>query len=300
MRVLVTWGSERGGTAGIGQLLAEGLRRDGLDVVARPVEEAGPLDGVDAVVVGGALYANRWHRKARRFVQRHVDALRRVPVWFFSSGPLDDSADRGEIAPTGQVAALMARVGARGHVTFGGRLEADARGFPAQAMAKKLHGDWRNPARIRGWADELAAVLPSARPGHAVEPAARSLPRLAGHVLAAAGILAAVRLALGGVLDVGAGAIALHALVAVLVTGVVAGSYFRPRGAREPMPVAITFAAAAAALDALVLARTLTTTAGLVALATSAIAVLLTAWTAGGIASTLPWPKPPAAARAPQ
>ena len=167
MRVLVTWGSERGGTEGIARILARALQRDGIDVVALPPDEIGALDGVDAVLVGGALYANRWHRSARRFVRRHVKELRRIPVWFFSSGPLDDSADRGDIAPPGQVAALMARVGARGHVTFGGRLEKDARGFPARAMAKKLSGDWRNPARIRAWADELAELLPTACPGHA-------------------------------------------------------------------------------------------------------------------------------------
>src|SRR5688572_1138025 len=138
MRVLVTWGSERGGTEGIARILAEALRRDGIDVEARPPERASPA-GFDAVIVGGALYANRWHRKARRFVRRHLEALRRVPVWFFSSGPLDDSAEHDEIAATNQVAAMMARVGARGHVTFGGRLERDAKGFAARAMAKE-HG----------------------------------------------------------------------------------------------------------------------------------------------------------------
>jgi len=33
-----------------------------------------------------------------------------------------------------EVAVLMERVGARGHVTFGGRLSADAKGFPAAAQ----------------------------------------------------------------------------------------------------------------------------------------------------------------------
>ena len=31
---------------------------------------------------------------------------------------------------------MMEKVGAKGHVTFGGRLPADAKGFPASAMAK--------------------------------------------------------------------------------------------------------------------------------------------------------------------
>jgi len=70
-------------------------------------------------------------------MNRQERQLRRVPVWFFSSGPLDDCAERGTIPPTREVRALMDRVGAQGHVTFGGQLAPDARGFPASAMAKR-------------------------------------------------------------------------------------------------------------------------------------------------------------------
>jgi menaquinone-dependent protoporphyrinogen oxidase len=58
MRVLVTWSSKHGGTEGIGRMLAEALGAHGLDVVAAPVAEVGEVDGFDAVIVGGALYAN--------------------------------------------------------------------------------------------------------------------------------------------------------------------------------------------------------------------------------------------------
>ena len=37
------------------------------------------------------------------------------------------------IPPVPQVQELLERIGARGHVTFGGRLPADAKGFPASA-----------------------------------------------------------------------------------------------------------------------------------------------------------------------
>ena len=153
MKVLVAFGSKRGGTEGIAQRVAEGLREAGHDAVAVAADGARRLDGYEAVIVGGGLYANRWVGSARRFVQRHVPDLRRVPTWFFSSGPLDDSATRTQIPPTKQVATLMERVGALGHVTFGGRLTADAKGFPASAMAKKHSGDWRDPAQIRASAD---------------------------------------------------------------------------------------------------------------------------------------------------
>src|SRR5262249_7051280 len=122
--------------------------------------------------------------------------LRGTPVWFFSSGPLDDSAEREAIPPTKQVAILMERVGAQGHATFGGRLTPDAHGFPASAMAKTRAGDWRNPDRIRAWAREIGRALPVARPGVVIAQPGRSITRLVLHAITAWAICAAMMLAL--------------------------------------------------------------------------------------------------------
>jgi menaquinone-dependent protoporphyrinogen oxidase len=145
MRVLVAYGTKMGGTAGIAEMVGDALTAAGLQVHVRPASERADIGGYDAVIVGGALYNQRWHRHARRFVKRHTDLLRNRPVWLFSSGPLDPSAATGEVAPVAQVRQLLGRVGARGHVTFGGRLAPDAKGFPASAMAKTRAGDWRDP-----------------------------------------------------------------------------------------------------------------------------------------------------------
>ncbi len=109
----------------------------------RRADIVGP-NGFDAVIVAGALYANRWHHDARRFVRRNRAALGKLPVWLVSSGPLDDTAAHRDIEPTAQVRKLAARIGARGHVTFGGCLSPDAKGFPASALAKTKSGDWRD------------------------------------------------------------------------------------------------------------------------------------------------------------
>lgn len=167
MRVLVTVGSERGGTEGLGEMVAEDLRAEGFQVDLRPPRQVRRLDGYDAVVIGGALYGLRWHPDARQFVRRHEEELRSRPTWFFSSGPLDDSAAATVIPPVSRVAELMRRVGARGHATFGGRLAPDARGFPASAMAKRHAGDWRDPAQVERWARDVAAQLRAAQAGSA-------------------------------------------------------------------------------------------------------------------------------------
>lgn len=168
MRVLVTYGSKRGGTEGIARQVAEVLRAEGLDAEVLPPGDIEDVSAYDAVIVGGALYANRWYRAARRFVHRHVYELRELPVWFFSSGPLDDSALEGNLPPTAQVRALMEQVHALGHMTFGGRLEPDAKGFIARAMARQHSGDWRNTEHIRRWARSIAEEL---QPGQEESPA---------------------------------------------------------------------------------------------------------------------------------
>jgi menaquinone-dependent protoporphyrinogen oxidase len=159
VRVLVTYGSKMGGTAGLAEVIGEELRLQGVDADVVPAHLARSCDGYDGVVIGGALYATRWHRDARRFIRRHTRALRERPTWLFSSGPLDTSADDHDLPPTAQVRQLGTIIGARGHVTFGGRLPADATGFPAAAMARDRAGDWRDLDRARAWAVGIARAV---------------------------------------------------------------------------------------------------------------------------------------------
>jgi menaquinone-dependent protoporphyrinogen oxidase len=251
--VLVTWSSKRGGTEGIGRTIHDTLETDGFDVVAVPVDQVTGLETFDAVVVGSALYSNRWTHDAVRFVNRHLSQLRKVPVWFFSSGPLNDSADRQDIAATRQVAVLAERAGGRGHVTFGGRLQRDAKGFPASAMAKTESGDWRNPERVRAWADQLARELPGATPLPPIKQPARSVPRLLAHALAGWALCAVTMTALLHLVSI-TSALVIHAAAAALIFTGIAWHYFRPRGARDPLPTAAVWTAAVALLDLLIVA----------------------------------------------
>lgn len=252
-RVLVTWGTQRGGTEGIARMVAEILAQSGYEVVASPAGKIRDVSSFDAAIVGGALYANLFHADARRFVNRHLAQLRRIPVWLFSSGPLDDSAEQAELPPVPQVAVLLARVGACGHATFGGRLSPDARGFPAAAMAKRRSGDWRNRARIGAWAADIARALPSAKPGVGADPPARAVSRLLWHgslgwASCAAAMATLLRLAPLGV------ALTLHAVLAPLIFVAIAAHYFRGWGARDPLPTAVTWTSAVMLLDAAIVA----------------------------------------------
>lgn len=247
MHILVTWASRGGGTEGIAAMIADELERDGHDVTARPADELDRVGAADAVIVGSGLYANRWLRAARRFVARNEVFLRTVPTWFFSSGPLDDSARRDEIAPVREVAVAMDRIGALGHATFGGRLAPDAKGFIASKMARTHAGDWRDEAQIRAWAADVARRVPIARPGPAVAPPGGSLARMVAHGVVGWAACAAAALALARVETAWLAHVAYDLFVGVIYA-LIALHYFKPRGAGAPLAAAAVFAATFALL----------------------------------------------------
>jgi menaquinone-dependent protoporphyrinogen oxidase len=149
-----------GGTIGIADMIAAPLREAGYAVDERPVDQVTSLDGYDAVFVGGAIYNAHWHPGSRHFVKRFMLELRERPVWFFSSGPLDDSAADHEIPPVRGVAKLMTTVNARGHATIGGRIVPKPGEAHAHKPPDKARGDWRDQEQITKWVKSVMAQLP--------------------------------------------------------------------------------------------------------------------------------------------
>ncbi|MEU2232487.1 flavodoxin domain-containing protein [Streptomyces vietnamensis] len=163
-RVLVAYGSKHGATAGIADEIGKALRADGIDAVVLPADTVTDVSGYDGVVLGGALYAGRWNGKARRCARRNAGQLRDRPLWLFSSGPVDGSAEQRDIPPVPGVARRMKKLGAREHVTFGGAVTAETSGRIARSMVRHgKGGDFRNPTRVRAWAHHIGSELGTAR-----------------------------------------------------------------------------------------------------------------------------------------
>jgi menaquinone-dependent protoporphyrinogen oxidase len=159
-RVLVAYGTTNGSTAQIAEAIAEVLGKEGITAEARPARSVESVAPYDAVVVGGGLYAGRWHKDARRFVRLHSRELAERPLWLFSSGPLDASASEKDIPPVPGVQKAMDQLDAREHATFGGRLEAGAKGWVARMILRSGRGgDFRDFTAIEAWAARIAARL---------------------------------------------------------------------------------------------------------------------------------------------
>ncbi|GGZ20676.1 flavodoxin domain-containing protein [Streptomyces poonensis] len=160
--VLVAYGSKHGSTADIARRIGEVLAKEGLAVDVRSAADVGDVGRYDVVVLGGGLYAGRWHRDTRRFARRNRRALTRRPVWLFSSGPLDASASERDIPPAPGVRRLARRIAARGHATFGGRLEGYVEGRVARMIVESgKGGDFHDFEQIAAWATTVARDLSS-------------------------------------------------------------------------------------------------------------------------------------------
>lgn len=159
--VLIACATKNGSTAEIGRHIGEVLKKAGCAVTVRSADDTRTrAEEYDAVIVGGALYAGRWHRDARAFARRNARALEKRPVWLFSSGPLDASAAERDIPPVPGVRRVVQRIDARGHITFGGRLDENARGRMARMIVRSgMGGDFRDFGRITAWAEGVAREL---------------------------------------------------------------------------------------------------------------------------------------------
>lgn len=159
-KVLVAYGTTNGSTAEIAEAVAAVLTKEGCAAQALPARTVAGVTDYDAVVVGGGLYAGRWHKDARRFLRRHRVALADRPLWLFSSGPLDPSAGERDIPPVPGLRRAMTRLDAREHVTFGGCLREGAKGRIAKMILRSgKGGDFRDFDRIEEWAAKLADDL---------------------------------------------------------------------------------------------------------------------------------------------
>ena len=113
MRVMVACASKHGSTEGIAEAIAERLRQLGNDATAVRVGDVDNLDGVDAAVLGSAVYAGSWMKDAVEFAEANAERLAGMPVWLFSSGPLGTEVHDDEEQPR-QLARALEDVAARG------------------------------------------------------------------------------------------------------------------------------------------------------------------------------------------
>jgi menaquinone-dependent protoporphyrinogen oxidase len=163
MKVLVTAASKHGATAEMADWIGGTLRDAGLDVDVRRPEDVMSLDGIDAVVLGSAVYAGRWFSPATKLVERVGPQCMARQVWLFSSGPAGDPP-QPDSEPV-DVEPMRAATAARDHRVFAGKIDRSKLGFAEWAIVAALrvpNGDYRQRSEVEAWAREIATTLAEA------------------------------------------------------------------------------------------------------------------------------------------
>jgi acetate kinase len=159
--VLVAVASRHGGTVGIAEAVAAGIREaSGRAVDVRAAEEVDSVDGYGAVVVGSAVYFGHWLPEARDLVLRHAIDLWERPVWAFSSGPLGVPARPPEAFL--DVGEMLTQTRCREHRVFAGRLDRSLLDRGERAVVTALRaadGDFRDLRAATGWGAGIGAAL---------------------------------------------------------------------------------------------------------------------------------------------
>jgi menaquinone-dependent protoporphyrinogen oxidase len=171
LRVLVTAASRHQGTFEIAEAIAVGLVERGIAAEARPVTDVTDASPYGAVVLGSAVYMNRWLGEARRFVHIHASELSAIPVWLFSSGPVGPADHPIPPGVPADVPVLVRLTGAIEHRTFGGRLELKRLHSSERATVRMIHAtesDIRDWDAIDRFAGEIADELLSESRGAAL------------------------------------------------------------------------------------------------------------------------------------
>jgi menaquinone-dependent protoporphyrinogen oxidase len=164
-KILVTYATKYGATAGIAGRIGHVLQEAGLSPEVRPVKEVRDLTPFSAVVLGSAVYAGQWRQEAAEFLMTNERSLTERPVWLFSSGPTGDGDPvalmKGWRFPEAQQP-IADRIRPRDIAFFGGEIDIEKLNLPEKLIVKGLKapvGDYRDWQTIETWAEAIAEAL---------------------------------------------------------------------------------------------------------------------------------------------
>jgi len=156
--ILVAYASKHGSTRETAEAIGGMLRDEGLWVETNEAAAVTSVFGYDGVVLGGSLYAGRWHGDSRAFLKRHGKQLESVPLAIFAMGPKSSSEDdlAGARKQLDQNLKKFPDVHPFSIAIFGGVIDPAKLHFPFSKLPATDARDWD---AIRRWAEEVACAV---------------------------------------------------------------------------------------------------------------------------------------------
>jgi menaquinone-dependent protoporphyrinogen oxidase len=143
--VLVAYATLRGTTRGVAETIGTAMRNAGMQVDVRRASGVNDCTGYAAVVLGTPLYAGKVLKEARLFPFTHRKALKEIPFYVFLVGMSLGRPGRGQVRKANDALIPMKE-----------QVEVREVGYFGGALGLL---DLRDPAKIEGWAIDIARVI---------------------------------------------------------------------------------------------------------------------------------------------
>ena len=168
-KILVTYASAAGSTAGVAAAIGKSLAEAGAQVDLLPMKNVRDLTPYRAVVAGSAVHGQKWLPEAMQFMQDHQSELSRKPFASFMVCITLSMANpsqylkglKGRMSPVRD----LVRPVSEGY--FAGALDFSKLPFSFNVLAMRLvvlfglwnEGDHRDWKAIRAWSESLRPLL---------------------------------------------------------------------------------------------------------------------------------------------
>jgi menaquinone-dependent protoporphyrinogen oxidase len=168
-KILVTYASRTGSTAGVAEAIGRKLSEGGAQVDVLPMQEVKDLSPYRAIVAGSAIRKAKWLPEAIQFIRTHQGILRHKSFAMFTVciTLAMSNSEQYRSAVAGWVAPVRALVKPLSEGLFAGMLDFSKLPFNWDTLKLRAtvalgifpRGDQRDWKAIHAWAESLKPIL---------------------------------------------------------------------------------------------------------------------------------------------